>query len=174
MKVTMIKKTMIKFYVRWLCMIGKAVDISSDGRYPGAMLSNFTPYEFTFRGKRFLSMESLLQGLKFETVETQNGVFERVGVKAKLRGKKRKWYLDQRLYWQGIPMKRDSTEYQSLVKEAFEALSQNKDFQKALLATGDKTLYHTMGKTDPTRTILTEEEFCEILTDIRKKLKTKV
>ena len=71
-------------------------------------------------------------------------------------------------------MKRDSTEYQSLVKEAFEALSQNTNFQKALLATGDKTLYHTMGKTDQTRTILTEEEFCEILTDIRKKLKTKV
>ena len=174
MKVTMIKKALRKLYVRWLCLIGKAVDISSDGRYPGAMLSNFTPYEFTFRGKRFLSMESLLQGLKFETVETQNSVFQRVGVKAKLRGKKRKWYLDQRLYWQGIPMKRDSTEYQSLVKEAFEALSQNTNFQKALLATGDKTLYHTMGKTDPTRTILTEEEFCEILTDIRKKLKTKV
>lgn len=34
----------------------------------------------------------------------------------------------------------------------------------------DKTLYHTMGKSDPTRTILTEEEFCEILTEIRKNL----
>ena len=60
MKVTMIKKALRILYVRWLCIIGKAVDISSDGRYPGAMLSNFTPYEFTFRGKRFLSMESLL------------------------------------------------------------------------------------------------------------------
>ena len=170
MKVTMIKKTIIKFYVRWLCMIGKAVDISSDGRYPGAMLSNFTPYEFTFRGKRFLSMESLLQGLKFATVETQNGVFERVGVKAKLRGKKRKWYLDQTLYWQGTPMKRDSEEYKNIVCEAFYALAENIDFQKTLLATGNKHLYHTMGKSDPTRTILTEDEFCEILTNLRKKL----
>ena len=151
-------------------MIGKAVDISSDGRYPGAMLSNFTPYEFTFRGKRFLSMESLLQGLKFETVETQNGVFERVGVKAKLRGKKRKWYLNQTLYWQGTPMKRDSEEYKNIVREAFYALAENIDFQKTLLATGNKHLYHTMGKSDPTRTILTEDEFCEILTNLRKKL----
>lgn len=168
------KRLIRKIYVKWLCLIGKAIDISSTSKFPVGYLSNFTPYTFTFRGFEFTSMESLLQGLKFEGVETQNSVFQRVGVKAKLRGKKRKWYLDQRLYWQGIPMKRDSTEYQSLVKEAFEALSQNKDFQKALLATGDKTLYHTMGKTDPTRTILTEKEFCEILTDIRKKLKTKV
>ena len=170
MKVTMIKKALRILYVRWLCIIGKAVDISSDGRYPGAMLSNFTPYEFTFRGKRFLSMESLLQGLKFETVETQNGVFERVGVKAKLRGKKRKWYLDQTLYWQGTPMKRDSKEYKNIVCEAFYALAEYIDFQKTLLATGNKHLYHTMGKSDPTRTILTEDEFCEILTNLRKKL----
>lgn len=173
MKVTMIKKTIRKLYVRWLCMIGKAVDISSEGRYPGAMLSNFTPYEFTFRGKRFLSMESLLQGLKFETVETQNGVFERVGVKAKLRGKKRKWYLDQTLYWQGTPMKRDSEEYKNIVREAFYALAENIDFQQTLLATVDKHLYHTMGKSDPTRTILTEAEFCSILTEIRNELQKK-
>ena len=173
MKVTMIKKALRTLYVRWLCIIGKAVDISSDGRYPGAMLSNFTPYEFTFRGKRFLSMESLLQGLKFETVETQNGVFERVGVKAKLRGKKRKWYLDQTLYWQGTPMKRDSEEYKNIVREAFYALAENIDFQQTLLATGSKRLYHTMGKSDPTRTILTEAEFCSILTEIRNELQKK-
>ncbi len=171
MKVTMIKKALRTFYVRWLSIIGKAVDISSDGRYPGAMLSNFTPYEFTFRGKRFLSMESLLQGLKFETVETQNGVFERVGVKAKLRGKKRKWYLNQTLYWQGTPMKRDSEEYKNIVREAFYALAENIDFQQTLLATGNKRLYHTMGKSDPTRTTLTEEEFCGILTEVRTSLK---
>lgn len=154
-------------------MTGKAVDISSDGSYPGDVLSNFTPYTFTFRGIEFTSMESLLQGLKFEGVETQNSVFQRVGVKAKLRGKKRKWYLDQTLYWQGIPMKRDSDEYKNIVREAFYALAENIDFQKALLATGDKTLYHTMGKSDPTRTILTEDEFCSILTEVRTALKRK-
>lgn len=156
-----------------LCMIGKAVDIGSSERYPGAMLSNFTPYKFTFRGFEFTSMESLLQGLKFETVETQNGVFERVGVKAKLRGKKRKWYLDQTLYWQGTPMKRDSEEYKNIVREAFYALAENIDFQQALLATGSKRLYHTIGKSDPKRMILTEEEFCGILTEMRTSLKEK-
>lgn len=109
--------------------------------------------------------------MKFETVETQNGVFERVGVKAKLRGKKRKWYLDQTLYWQGTPMKRDSEEYKNVVREAFYALAENIDFQQTFLATGDKRLYHTMGKSNSTRTILTEEEFCGILTEVRTSLK---
>lgn len=163
-----------KIYVRILCLMGIAIDISSDGRYPGALLSNFTPYEFTFRGIKFVSMESLLQGLKFEGVETQNAVFQRVGVKAKLRGKKRKWYLDQTLYWQDSPMKRNSAEYIGTVKEAFYALAENVDFQQALLATGKKRLYHTMGKSDPTRTILTEKEFCDILTEIRNKIKDRL
>ena len=168
------KRLIRKIYVKWLCLIGKAIDISSTSKFPAAYLSNFTPYTFTFRGIEFTSMESLLQGLKFEGVETQNSVFQRVGVKAKLRGKKRKWYLDQTLYWQGTPMKRDSVEYQALVKEAFEALAQNTDFQKTLLATGNRTLYHTMGKSDPTRTILTEGEFCKILTDVRNKLNNQI
>lgn len=165
------KKLIRKIYVKWLCLTGRAIDISSNDTYPGAMLSNFTPYTFTFRGIEFTSMESLLQGLKFQGIETQNSVFQKVGVKAKLRGKKRKWFLDQTLYWQGVPMKRDSEEYKNLVKEAFNALAENKEFQQTLLATGDKRLYHTMGKSDPARTILTEDEFCEILTEIRNKLK---
>ena len=168
------KKIIRKIYVKWLCLIGKAIDISSTSEYPAGNLSNFTSYTFTFRGIDFTSMESLLQGLKFKSVETQNSVFQRVGAKAKLRGKKRKWYLDQTLYWQGTPRKRDSAEYQTLVREAFEALSQNKDFQKALLATGNKTLFHTMGKSDPTTTILTKKEFCEILTEVRNKLNNQI
>ena len=165
------KRLIRKIYVKWLCLIGKAIDISSTSKFPAGYLSNFTPYTFTFRGIEFTSMESLLQGLKFEGVETQNSVFQRVGVKAKLRGKKRKWYLDQTLYWQGTPMKRDSEEYKNIVHEAFYALAENIDFQQTLLATGDKRLYHTMGKSDPTRTILTEEEFCGILTEVRTSLK---
>ena len=151
-------------------MIGRAIDISSTSKFPVGDLSNFTRYTFTFRGIDFVSMEALLQGLKFEGLEKQNKVFRLVGVEAKRKGRKRKWFLDQTLYWQGKPMRRDSDEYRTLVEEAFNALSANKDFRKALLATGGKTLYHTMGKSDPTRTVLTEEEFCGILTDIRRKI----
>ena len=67
-------------------------------------------------------------------------------------------------------MRRDSEEYKNIVREAFYALAENIDFQQTLLATGDKRLYHTMGKAAPTRTILTEEEFCGILTEVRTSL----
>lgn len=164
------RKILRKVYVRLLCLIGRAIDISSKSGFPAGNLSNFAPYTFTFRGIDFVSMEALLQGLKFEGVEKQNKVFQLVGVEAKREGRKCKWFLDQTLYWQGKPMKRDSDEYRSLVEEAFNALSANKDFRKALLATGGKTLYHTIGESDPTRTVLTEEEFCGILTDIRKRI----
>lgn len=165
-----LKKRLRLIYVKWLVWRGKAVDIGSNGAYPAGVLSNFTPYTFSFRGTDFVSMEALLQGLKFEGVEKQAKIFKPVGVQAKFKGKKRKWYLDQRLYWQGKPMMRDSEEYKSLINEAFDALAQNKDFQNALLATNNKRLYHTMGKSDPTKTILTEEEFCSILTKIRTRL----
>lgn len=64
-------------------------------------------------------------------------------------------------------MKRSSDEYRDFVEEAFEALSYNNDFLKALQATGDKRLYHTIGIPDPTKTVLTEDEFCSILTRLR-------
>lgn len=159
-----------RLYIKWLVWRGKAVDIGSNGDYPGAMLSNFTPYEFTFRGFKCASMEGFLQGLKFEGAEKQTEIFQMVGKKAKFKGKKRKWWLDQKLYWQGRPMDRQSDEFKAIVREAFDALSTNEDFQKALLAMGNKRLFHSMGKSDPTKTILTEEEFCAILTEIRTRL----
>lgn len=33
-----------------------------------------------------------------------------------------------------------------------------------------KTFYHTIGKTDPTDTVLTEKELCDILTKIREEV----
>ena len=55
------RKTLRKIYVRLLCLIGRAIDISSKSKFPAGDLSNFTPYTFTFRGIDFVSMEALLQ-----------------------------------------------------------------------------------------------------------------
>ncbi|MCR5065663.1 MAG: hypothetical protein K6A67_07795 [Bacteroidales bacterium] len=115
-------------------------------------------------------MEGFLQGLKYEGAEKQARIFQMVGKDAKFKGKKRKWWLDQKLYWQGRSMDRQSDEFKAIVREAFDALSANEDFQKTLLTTGNKRLFHSMGKSDPTKTILTEEELCTILTELRAKL----
>ena len=50
---------------------------------------------------------------------------------------------------------------------------QNTTFRTALISTDAKTLYHSKGCENPYKTILTEEEFCEILTKVRNKLQKK-
>jgi len=58
-----------------------------------------------------------------------------------------------------------------LLDEAFQALSQNESFKKALIATGDAVLTHTMGKSRQNETVLTQNEFCSRLMRLRSSLK---
>ena len=156
-----------KIYVKWLCLIGKAIDIRYNGTGDAYWLSNFLPYDFTFRDVKILSMESLLQGIKFKNPFIQDTVFRMSGKEAKHTGKNSEWYRDQTLYWRGEPMKRDSEEYQSFLREAYDALFLNTHFLLALGRTRGKKLYHTIGKSNPAKTVLTESEFCGILTRLR-------
>src|SRR5438067_1547225 len=127
----------------------RTMDIGSGKGYPSTALSNFAPHAFTFRGIPAASMEGLLQGLKFENPEMQKHVMTLVGRAAKFKGKKKKWWKTQVLFWQGVPMERQSDEYQLFLDEAFEALfTQSDSARRALLATGDAVLQHSMGKSD--------------------------
>ena len=147
------------------------MDIGSDKGYPSAALSNFAPHPFVIDGVECASMEGFLQSLKFSNPEMQKEVCKLVGKAAKFKGKKKKWFRTQTLFWQGKEMKRDSQEYQDLLDRAYEALSQNEGFKRALLATGDATLTHSIGKQKITETVLTTREFCSRLTKLRQKLK---
>ena len=101
----------------------------------------------------------------------QKEVCKLVGRAAKFKGKKKKWYRDQTLYWQGKSYKRDSDEYQELLDRAYDQLSKNDGFRKALLATGNATFTHSMGKNKQSETVLTVKEFTSRLTKIRERLK---
>ena len=85
--------------------------------------------------------------------------------------KEKKWWKTQVLYWQGREYKRDSDEYQQLLDRAFNALLLNDGFKKALLATGNSTIKHSIGKRDTTKTVLTEKEFCSRLLKLRTQIK---
>lgn len=148
------------------------VDIGSGNGYPSAALSNFAPHPFTIDGVECSSMEGFLQSLKFDNVEMQKYVCTLVGKAAKFKGKKKKWYLTQTLYWQGVAYRRDSPQYQNLLDRAYDALSQNAGFAKALLATGSATLTHSIGKNKISETVLTSQEFCSRLTRLRSQLQT--
>lgn len=147
------------------------MDIGSGSGYPAGNLSNFHPYQFEIDSVTCNSMEGFLQSLKFSNPVMQEYVCSLVGKKAKFKGKKKKWFKDQTLYWRGKPIKRDSEEYQNLLDRAFEALATNKKFQKTLLDTHNATLTHAMGKKKITETVLTTQEFCSRLTKIREQLK---
>ena len=111
------------------------MDIGSGHGYPASNLSNFQPYKFEVDGIECNSMEGFLQSLKFKDENIQEGVCKLVGKKAKFKGKKKKWFLKQELYWKGKIYKRDSKEYQELLDKAYNSLAKNKKFQKTLLAT---------------------------------------
>lgn len=146
------------------------MDIGSGSGWPSSALSNFAPHPFTIDGVECASMEGFLQSLKFKDPAMQVEVCKLVGKAAKFKGKKKKWWREQTLFWQGTEFKRDSQEYQDLLDRAFDALSENTSFQKALLATKSATLTHSIGKSKQQETVLTKQEFCSRLTKIRERL----
>lgn len=146
------------------------MDIGSGTGWPSAALSNFAPHPFVIDGVECASMEGFLQSLKFKEPAMQVEVCKLVGKAAKFKGKKKKWWKTQTLYWNGVEYARDSEEYQELLDRAFDALAQNTGFQKALLATNNSTLTHSIGKSKEQETVLTKQEFCSRLMRIRNTL----
>lgn len=143
------------------------MDIGSGNSYPAAALSNFSPHPFEIDGVQCASMEGFLQSLKFESVDMQNYVCTLVGKAAKFKGKGKKWFRTQTLYWRGHPIARDSEEYQQLLDRAYTAMYSNESFRKALEASKGCTLTHSIGKNNIRETVLTTSEFCSRLTKLR-------
>ena len=144
------------------------MDIGSKSGYPSSSLSNFAGHRFIFDGVECHSMEGFLQSLKFKDPNMQIEVCKLIGKKAKFKGKSKKWWKNQTLYWKGNPIKRDSEEYQALLDAVYnEMYKQSESFKNALHATGKSTLTHSMGKNKKSETVLTESEFCKRLLHLR-------
>ena len=138
----------------------EVIEIYSKGDYPANVLSNFAPNAFVIDGVECASMEGFLQSLKFRSVKRQLYVCSLVGKSAKKLGaKKLLWRLTGKVHWQGQCYKRDSVEFDGLIKRAYSSLYQNETFRNALESTLGKELRHSMGKHKKRATILTEEGF---------------
>lgn len=148
------------------------MEIRSRAGFPAGTLSNFSPHAFELDGVQIASMEGFLQSLKFENPHEQAEVCKLVGSSAKKRGRaKPLLWSQQTFYWKGAAFKRDSVEYQELLDRAYSALcSQSEEFRRALLATGDAALKHSMGRTKACETVLTKAEFCSRLIKLRREL----
>lgn len=81
------------------------------------------------------------------------------------------WQRDQIVWWKGVSVNRQSDDYLQLIQRAYQAMfEQNERFRTALLSTKGRKLYHSQGEQNPYKTILTEKEFCQILTELRDHL----
>lgn len=146
------------------------MDIGAGNSYPSSALSNFAPHPFEFDGVQCASMEGFLQSLKFSNPDMQAHVCSLVGRAAKFKGKKKRWQPEQVLYWKGMPIARESDQYQDLITAAYQALFLNAGFKRALAAAGDAVFTHSIGRNNPKETVLTEREFIQQLNRLRKML----
>lgn len=156
-----------KLYIKWLVWRGKAVDIWSKTESPADVLSNLCSNGFRFDGMVCGSMEGFLQSLKQKDKDKQRQICSMKGKNAK-KMTSTGWQTDQTVWWKGNPIDRQSIDYYSFASAAYLAMfEQNERFRTALMSTRGMTLFHSRGEHYPYKTILTEHEFCQILTDLR-------
>ena len=173
------------------------MDIGSKRSYPSGNLSNFQPHTFEIyidelpdeirlnindsilktipidnAERHFIkchSMEGFLQGMKRNKAHIQIDICKDIGIKAKRRGSKgnKAWKSKQTLWFLEIPMTRKGDLYQKVLDVGFKSLFRNTKFRKALSATLNATLTHSMGRSKESETVLTIREFCGRLTKLR-------
>lgn len=148
------------------------IDIKAKAPYPGSALSNLAAHAFSFDGVACASMEGLLQSFKVADVVEQERLCACSGGEARGRARAHDWKISGTLWWRGEAIDRLSDAYQQLLDRAYEALfEQCRAFRDALAASGEAPLEHSIGKDDPTETILTREEFCSRLERLRARLR---
>lgn len=149
----------------------KVADIYSRGTYEEVCLSNFCRTDFMLDGVNVKSMEGFLQSLKTSDEDEQRRICSLQGKDAKKAGLAVMGFDGENLYWKGKTINRFSEEYHALVRRAYRArFEQDEDFRKALKATKNKKLLHTIGNNDPKATILTTDEFIGFLRALQEEL----
>lgn len=126
------------------------------------VLSNLYPMHFKFRHKNVSSIESVLQGIKYQNKKTQNKVFKYSGVDAyhtRACNSFDFWGNNGLLYWQGKKIKRNEQEYQDFLDELYLSVFKNPLYFRAIIATNNKYLLHHIGRTDSNETVLTRYEY---------------
>ncbi len=146
------------------------LDIHSKKRGIAGRLSNFTRRAFLFDGILCRSIEGVLQSFKFSSPTEQKIVCGLWGVQAKLSGEGREWKESQTLHWNGSTYARESEEYAALLSRLYDAVyEQDAAFRRDVRRARRYRLVHSIGKSDPRETVLTEQEFLSLLRALGKK-----
>lgn len=149
----------------------KSRDIHPEGRHPEDILSRLCNNDFCYDKVQCGCMEAFLQSLRYRDEEIQRKVCV---MSASELGYQLEWYPapdwrhSQTLWWKGKPIKRDSREYRTLIYRAHsEMFRWSYRFRSVLMQTLDKKLVCNSGDDDPRTCLLTDKEYCTILTRLR-------
>lgn len=143
------------------------IDYRIEDKYQ--ILSNLADKRFVFDGEHIRSLECVLQSIKIVDETEQAKFWQQPGFWCKKQGRNLPWQGSRLLYWKGVPMDRDSDEYQFFLDRLYSAVYvQHEEFRIALRQSGTEELTHSIGSTDPTFTILTQEEFISRLLVLRE------
>lgn len=145
------------------------VDIHSKGKYPANALSNFAPHSFSLDGVSIACMEAFLQSMKAPDTQEQARVCQMQAKDAKAYGDAHPWQSTGRLQWRGVSFSRYGREYQALLRRAYDAMLENEKFRQALIASGRRPLWHSIGKLWRRKTCLTTWELLRLLYRARRK-----
>lgn len=152
-------------------------DICYKFNFPYNILCNFTASQFKHDGVKIYSMEGFLQSLKVKDKATQNKICTLPGFLAKKVGnylKKNGKFDRKTVYWQGQEYNRYSKDFAKVIDRAYDSkFKQDRLFRTVLNSSKGRTLTHTIGKSDPNDTILTEKEFIQHLDKLREKTSAK-
>ena len=137
------------------------IDVAFNSSKPlSKLLSNLYPYNFKVNNLSFGSIEGFFQGIKFKDITLQNEVFKMSGLEAcAIKGaSEQNWQDSGVVYFQGMPIKRDSDIYENLVDLIYVCALTNPFYRQAL-KNCKKTILHLMGKDNSNETVFTRYEF---------------
>lgn len=145
----------------------KTEDVCAKGRHPEDILSNLCHNDFCFDGVQCSCMEAFLQSLKYTDEKRQRAIC--FWGEDEEEHSTSDWQKSQSLWWKGRPINRQSRKYLRFIGKAYDAMFiWCNRFRTALMETEGKQLLCNSGKDDPHKAILTDQEFCKILTDLRE------
>ena len=139
-----------------------------------SVLSNLFPRIISIDGIKYHSLEAFFRGLCWNGSQSvlENEIAILSGMNAwRVRYALPDWRQKQIVYYSGKEIPRESDEYQRLLEHAYDCVfEQSAVFQNALQKTQGKILMHTLGNHNPRETLLTEQEYMNMLRRERDRL----
>lgn len=130
------------------------------GALPKA-LSNLFHYEFYFKGFKINSIEAVFQGFKFRNKKTQKHLFRYYGLDSNniKVACDFNWKEKKEVYFQGVKIDRNSSEYENFIDELYISVIQNPLYRNVLKNVGQKYILHAIGCEFKDETVFSRYEF---------------